>query len=80
MTEAIDNALAPLRTMLEADGYALAIHDGQPGLIAEIRAGPDACADCLVQKDLMRIYIENALQPVLGQVPPIAIRYPGELS
>ncbi len=80
MIAGVDEALASLRTMLDADGYALVVREGAPGLIAEIRAKPDACADCLVQKDLMRIYLENALRPVLGELPPIAIHYPADLG
>ena len=76
-----DEALASLRTMLDADGYALSVREGPAGLVAEIRAGPDACADCLVQKDLMRLYIEQALRPVLtGELPAIQILYPADLA
>ena len=80
MTTAIDAALVSLRTMLAADGYGLTLREGAAGLVAEIRAGADACPDCLVQKDLMRIYIENALRPVLGELPSIDIRYPADLA
>ena len=80
MTDSFDEALASLRVMLEADGYDLTLRETAEGLIAEIRAGADACADCLVQKDLMRIYLENALRPALGPgLPPIAIHYPADL-
>lgn len=78
---AYEDALASLRIMLDADGYALTVREGPMGLVAEIRAGPDACADCLVQKDLMRIYIEQALRPVLtGELPAIDILYPADLA
>jgi hypothetical protein len=78
---AYDDALASLRTMLDADGYALTVRKGPTGLVAEIRAGPDACADCLVQKDLMRLYIEQALRPVVpGELPAIDILYPADLA
>jgi hypothetical protein len=78
---AYEDAFASLRTMLDADGYALTVRDGPMGLVAEIRAGPDACADCLVQKDLMRIYIEQALRPVVaGELPAIDILYPADLA
>ena len=81
MTNAMDEALASLRTMLAADGYGLVVQAAAAGLVAEIRAGPEACADCLVPKELMRIYIVNALRPVLGdELPPIEISYPGELG
>jgi hypothetical protein len=78
---AYEEALSSLRTMLDADGYSLTVSDGPIGLIAEIRADPEACADCLVQKDLMRLYIEQALRPVVaGELPAIDIRYPADLA
>ena len=66
--------------MLAADGYELDLRgDGADGLVAEIRAGPDACADCLVPKELMRVYFEQALRPVMGpELPAIDIRYPAD--
>lgn len=78
---AYEDALASLSAMLDADGYALSVRDGPAGLVAEIRAGPNACADCLIQKDLMRIYIEQALRPVIsGNLPAIDILYPIDLA
>jgi hypothetical protein len=76
----ITNALASLGTMLEADGYRLALSEEGPAiLVARIEAGPDACEDCLVPKPMMRRYFEDALAPVcdLG-LPGIRLVYPGE--
>jgi hypothetical protein len=76
----IADALSSLKAMLEADGYGLELSEaGASTLVARIDPGPDACEDCLVPKDLMRRYFEEALRPVceLG-VPEIRLVYPGE--
>lgn len=66
--------------MLEADGYALELSAELPAvLVARIVAGPDACADCLVPKAIMRHYFEDALRPVCDlRIPDIRLVYPGE--
>jgi hypothetical protein len=79
-TPVLSQALASLRSMLEADGYALELsQEGPAALVARIAAGPDACADCLVPKTMMLRYFEDALRPVcdLG-LPEITLLYPGE--
>lgn len=76
----IAEALASLGTMLDADGYRLSLsEEGTSTLIATIAAGPDACEDCLVPKEMMRRYFEDALRPVceLG-LPEIRLVYPGD--
>src|SRR5437016_3144060 len=48
---AIATALESIGAMLSADGYELEIRDQDSGVIvAEIKAGPEACAECLVPK------------------------------
>ena len=67
--------LEQIRRSLEADDYRIdvAVHDGRAEVA--IAAGPEACAECLVSKDLMR----SMLAPVLG-VPPdrIELAYPAD--
>jgi hypothetical protein len=77
---AVVEALAGQRAMLEADGYELVLGEDGPGvLVAEIRAGPAACAECLVPKPLMRSYFEQALRGVLDVGPPeIRLVYPDD--
>lgn len=69
--------LEKIRQSLEADDYLLEVmmHSGRATV--SIAAGPSACADCLVSKDLMR----SMLAPVLG-VPPdlIELAYPAEVE
>jgi hypothetical protein len=77
----VTDALASLAEMLAADGYALALAgDGGNALVARIAAGPDACADCLVPKPMMRLYVQEALKS-LGDGAPRKVRlvYPGEV-
>ena len=70
-----EGGLATIRASLEADGYLLDVREDGERLDAQISAGPDACADCLVPKDLMKVMLEQALG-----VPAqsIELRYPGE--
>ena len=76
---AIADALASLREMLAADGYDLDLHDdGADILVAEIKAGPDACADCLVPKEMMRGYFDSALRSALDMPPEVRLIYPSD--
>jgi molybdopterin/thiamine biosynthesis adenylyltransferase len=50
-----------LSSALEADGYHMAIGEADAKLSVVITAGPDACEDCLVPKDLMRGMLSNEL-------------------
>ena len=65
-----------LRGSLEADDYHLSLDVADEAAKAVITAGPDACAECLVPKDLMR----QMLSPMIG-VPADSIEttYPVEV-
>lgn len=77
----IAEALSSLREMLAADGYELELNEDGPALVAEIKVGPEACADCLVPKDMMRLYFEQALKPVCGpEAPEVRLVYPEDGS
>jgi hypothetical protein len=68
-------ALDKIRQSLAAEDYELAVtvHDGTAHVA--IAAGPSACAECLVPKDLMRAM----LAPALGVQPEhIELVYPAE--
>ncbi|HEY7260063.1 MAG TPA: hypothetical protein VH589_01100 [Trebonia sp.] len=67
---------AALASTLEADGYHLAIEELDSRLSVTITAGPDACEDCLVPKDLMRGILSQQLG-VDGE--SIDITYPVDL-
>ena len=59
----LDRALQGLRDLLGADGYRLgyAVHGGRE-LAVSVEAGPDACAECLVPKQVMEGIVTDALQ------------------
>lgn len=66
-----------LRTSLAADGYQMEIAEESGRFSVTIRATPEACADCLVPKDLMR----GILGQALGTAPEsIALTYPADES
>jgi hypothetical protein len=65
-----------LASTLEADGYHMAIEELDSRLAVTITAGPDACEDCLVPKDLMRGILSQQLG-VDGE--SIDITYPVDL-
>lgn len=77
-SSAIENALAPLRALFAADGYELVLREPSAGaLTVEILAGPDACPDCLVPKDMMRPQFEAALAAALSSAAPaVHLVYP----
>jgi hypothetical protein len=56
-----ENALAGLRSTLEADDYRMSIIESGTSVEVWITAGPDACADCLVPKPIMRSVLHAAL-------------------
>lgn len=69
------SAVDELRGVLAADGYHVDVEESAPGVRVRITAGPDACAECLVPKPLMR----GMLHAQLG-VPEeeITLIYPAE--
>lgn len=74
---AVDEAaLDKIRKSLAAEDYELRVTVRDDGAAVAIAAGPEACADCLVPKDLMRAM----LAPALG-VPAetIELAYPAEV-
>jgi len=50
-----------LASTLAADGYQMEFAEDGDRLHVTIIATPDACADCLVPKDLMRSMLEQQL-------------------
>lgn len=65
--------LDALRQSLEADDYHLALEVTDDNAVATITAGPDACAECLVPKDLMK----RMLSPMIGiDAERIEMNYP----
>jgi hypothetical protein len=68
-------ALEKIRQSLRAEDYQLHVTMQDGGAQVAIAAGPSACAECLVPKDLMRAM----LAPALGVRPDlIELAYPKE--
>ena len=81
VSPAIADALASLGEMLAADGYELDLREESADvLIAEIKAGPDACADCLVPQEMMRGYFASALRSALDMPPEVQLIYPADAA
>ncbi|MDY7102766.1 MAG: hypothetical protein S0880_16410 [Actinomycetota bacterium] len=78
-TTAIDTALAPLRQQLQADGYDLVAALGSDDrLEAEVVAGPEACAECLIPKDLMTAMLTDQVTGAGITVGDVALTYPAD--
>lgn len=77
-TDAVRRALAPLRSMLKADGYLLdaTVADGDVRVI--VAAGRDACPTCLVPGPLVASMILERLRAADIAVEPtdITLDYP----
>jgi hypothetical protein len=81
VSDARTNVTTLLKGMLEADGYDAIVRewpddDNGPATI-EIVARAEACGDCLVPKDVMRMVLANELPP---GVRLVELRYPGEAA
>ncbi|MGH3318644.1 MAG: hypothetical protein ACRDN9_00425 [Streptosporangiaceae bacterium] len=58
----VDEAgLRELRSSLGADGYVVEVDEGGGRVGVRISATSEACPDCLVPKDLMRRFFQQAL-------------------
>jgi hypothetical protein len=72
--EQIDAALADVREALEADGFELSVVPGDGARVTiEVKAGPNACAECLIPKDVF----EQMVTATLGDdASTLTIVYP----
>jgi hypothetical protein len=76
----VEEALSDLRRALVADGYELTVRDLPGGTVSiQIAAGPQACAECLVPKDVMLEILRASLNG-LPEVGPLELLYPREFS
>jgi hypothetical protein len=62
---------------LARDGYRMDIAEQGDHIAVTIIATPDACADCLVPKDLMRSMLSQALGVAAGAID---LTYPREVN
>lgn len=60
----LDDALRRFRDMMASDGYSLSWSvTGRDGVVVEITAGEDACADCLAPLPVIQAIMSDALRP-----------------
>lgn len=78
--EEIAAALRPIGETLEHDGYELAVALADDTVALSVRAGPDACEECLAPKDIMRALAAQALADAGLAGAPLRIAYPGEAA
>ena len=77
--ESVVSALHAFSSGLEADGYSLQVGlaDGD-GLCVEIVAGPEACDDCLIPKEMFTPMIGSTLESKGLAFEQITLVYPND--
>ena len=77
--ESVVSALQPFSSGLQADGYSLQVGlaDGD-GLQVEIVAGPDACEDCLIPKEMFTPMIISTLNSKGLAFEKVTLVYPND--
>lgn len=72
--DAIEEALQPIRDTLQADGFDLKVDGFKESVVSVVvLAGPEACMECLVPEDLMKVKIEHILK---GLAQRVHLHYP----
>ena len=73
-------ALQPFAESFKTDGYDLSVAERDGTLVVTITAGPDACEECLIGKELMAGIIAQTLSEQGVSVSPqeIELVYPTE--
>ena len=79
--ESVVAALHPFSSGLEADGYSLEVEltDGD-GLRVEIVAGPEACDDCLIPREMFTGMIASTLNSKGLAFEQVTLVYPNDRS
>ncbi len=73
------SALGPFSSGLAADGYSLEVTPAGDGrLVVEIVAGPDACEDCLIPREMFSGMLSSRLSSEGVQFSDLALIYPGD--
>lgn len=67
--------LAPLLEALEADDYHSTVIEADGLVHVDVQAGPNACDECLVPKDLMESMLTSTLQQA-GVNAQVQVTYP----
>ena len=77
----LGTALTSVKDVLQADGYDLDLDiSSDESVRVEVVAGPDACKDCLVPKDLFTMMMVNQLTDAGISLPTerIDLIYPND--
>lgn len=75
--ESAVSALGPFASGLAADGYALEVgRVGSGGLRVEIVAGPDACEECLIPKEMFEGMVRSRLGSEGVEFTDVSVVYP----
>lgn len=75
----VEAALEPLADALSADGYELRARQlGERSALVEVVPTPDACADCLVPRDVFGAIIRTRLAEVLSGSWEVEVVYPAD--
>ena len=74
MIETIEKALQPIRNSLQADGFDLKVESFDEGVVSVVvLTGPEACIECLIPQEHLKLRIEDRLKGLAGVV---RLRYP----
>ena len=74
MMAAIEEALQPICKSLQADGFELKVERFEEGVVSlVVIAGPEACIECLVPQEHIKLRIEHRLK---GLARVVRLRYP----
>ena len=76
--ESVASALQPYSSGLQADGYSLEVGFDGDSLHVEIVAGPEACEDCLIPKDMFTPMIASTLNSKGLAFEQITLVYPND--
>jgi hypothetical protein len=76
MTPALRQALAPVVSALEADGYGAVVEEGSGIIYFRVTAGRNACEDCLSPRTIMEPMISHVLRTA-GFAQRLELKYPG---
>ncbi len=77
--ESATMALQPFASGLAADGYSLSVsRSGGEGLRVSISAGPDACEECLIPKEMFRGMLSSRLDSEGVKFSDLLLTYPND--
>ncbi len=77
----INAALTPLRDGLSNDGYHLVVTLDGSRIVLKIEAGPEACEDCLVPKEVLMPMALSQISDFVDGIglDDLTIVYPGKI-